>query len=320
MSFLNDNFISEAIVAVIKWMFEFINDYSIVIILITIIVRLVFLPLDIKQRKNMRALSGLTAEVENLKKRYANNPNQVNAKVNELYRERGVKPTGGCLPMLLSLILLFAFFGSLRVIASEQSMSLILQAAEYGAESVDLPQWLWVHNFWQPDSGLAAVLPTSTEFLSSLIANANYITPQTMAMLQNHDLISFASGTLTVNETVYSALTTDVISANGLTGFNNGWFGLPLLAGVTLFLNQKLSTKSQPQNPQMAGTNKFMLYFFPIFSVYICATSNAAFALYWIISNLYMMALNLILNSYFKKKEAAGEKPVVRKDRKVDLQ
>ena len=63
-----------------------------------------------------------------------------------------------------------------------------------------------------------------------------------------------------------------------------------------------------------------MLYFFPIFSVYICATSNAAFALYWIISNLYMMALNLILNSYFKKKEAAGEKPVVRKDRKVDLQ
>ena len=33
-----------------------------------------------------------------------------------------------------------------------------------------------------------------------------------------------------------------------------------------------------------------------------------------------MMALNLILNSYFKKKEAAGEKPVVRKDRKVDLQ
>ena len=56
MSFLNDNFISEAIVAVIKWMFEFINDYSIVIILITIIVRLVVLPLDIKQRKNMRAL------------------------------------------------------------------------------------------------------------------------------------------------------------------------------------------------------------------------------------------------------------------------
>lgn len=307
MSFLNDNFISEAIVAVIKWVFEFINDYSIVIILITIAVRLVVLPLDIKQRKNMRAVAGMAAEVEGVKKRYANNPDQLRIKVNELYKEKGVKPTGGCLPMLLSLILLFAFFGSLRVIASEQSMSIILKAAQYGPESVTLPQWLWVHNFWQADSGLATVLPTSTEFLSSLITNANYITPQTMAMLQNHDLISFASGTLSVNESVYTELTTKVINANGLAGFSNGWFGLPVLAGVTLFLNQKLTTKSQPQNPQMAGTNKFMLYFFPLFSVYICATSNTAFALYWIVSNLYMMALNLILNSYFKKKDTVNQ-------------
>ena len=50
MGFLSDNFISEGIVFVLKWVFELVNDYSITIILLTIAIKLVTMPLDLKQR------------------------------------------------------------------------------------------------------------------------------------------------------------------------------------------------------------------------------------------------------------------------------
>ena len=70
----------------------------------------------------------------------------------------------------------------------------------------------------------------------------------------------------------------------------------------------------QKQNPQQAqmqgGTGKMMLYFFPLFSVYICATSNSAFAIYWLVSNLFTMGLTFIQNAYYKNKEKNA--PIVR--------
>ena len=179
-------------------------DYSIVILLITLAIRIVVLPLDIKQRKNTRMMANLGPEMESLKKRYANNPDQMNRKMQELYRERNVKPMAGCLPMILQLFLLFAFFGALRNIVSEQTVSLVLRAAHDGVENVQLPQWLWVHNLWQPDSGLAGCMPSAAEFLTFLQTNAGSITPQTMVMLQNHGLITYSGGTLQVATEAYN--------------------------------------------------------------------------------------------------------------------
>lgn len=304
MGFLSDNFIADGIFVVIKWMFEFIHDYSIVILLITLAIRIVVLPLDIKQRKNTRMMANLGPEMESLKKRYANNPDQLNRKMQELYRERNVKPMAGCLPMILQLFLLFAFFGALRNIVSEQTVSLVLRAAHDGVENVQLPQWLWVHNLWQPDSGLAGCMPSAAEFLTFLQTNAGSITPQTMVMLQNHGLITYSGGTLQVATEAYNTLTTNLIAANGLTGLNNGWFGLPVLAGASLFFQQWQSMK---QNPTMQQQGKMMLYIFPLVSVWICATSNTAFSIYWIVSNVYAILLNWILDAFYKARERKAE-------------
>lgn len=304
MSFLNDNFISEFLVTVFKWIFEFIGDYSIVILITTIAIRLVLMPLDLKQRKNMRMMANLGPEIESVKKRYANNQEQMNKKVQELYRKHKVKPTAGCLPMLLQMVFLFAFFGSLRVIAAEQTLGLVLNAAEHGAANVEIPAWLWVHNLWQPDSGLAPVMPTSADFLSFLQTNYNYITPQALSMLSQHGIIDFSGATLSVNAEAYNALTNGMVAANGLEGFNNGWFGLPVLAGLAMFFQQWLQQRRNPQqNAAMGGQGKFMMYFFPLFFIYICATSNAAFSVYMVISNLWAMLINFAVDFYYKAKE-----------------
>ncbi len=154
MNFLYDNFISDFLVIVIEWIFQFVGEYSITIILAMLFVRFVLMPLDLKSKRSMKQMAALGPEVESLKKRYANNPEQLNKKVQQLYKERGVSTMAGCLPMLVTLLLLSAFYGALRTIATEQTMALVLGAAENGAENTQLTSWLWgaqslAARFWQ---------------------------------------------------------------------------------------------------------------------------------------------------------------------------
>ena len=310
MNFLYDNFISDFLVIVIQWIVQFINEYSIAIILATLLVRVIVLPLDLKSKRSMKQMAALGPEVENLKKRYANNPEQLNKKVQALYKERGVSTMAGCIPMLITLPLLMAFYGALRSIAAEQTMSLVLSAAQNGAENTELTRWLWVRNLWQPDSGSAGIMPTAAEFLSFLQQNTSKITPQAMALLKNNGLISYASGVLSVNEPAYTALSKALVAANGGTGFANGWFILPVLSGGTQFISQWVGLKKGPKEQQQQG--KMMLYMFPILSGWICLTSNSMFAIYWTFSNVYAMLFDLAYNYFYdrrqKKLELASRK------------
>ena len=299
MGFLQDNFISAFLVEAMNFLYTFIQDYSLTIIAVSLAIRLVMVPLDLKQRKNSRMMALIGPEVENLKKRYSNTPEQLNKKTQELYKKNGIRPLAGCLPMLIQLPLLFAFFGAMRVIASEQTVGLILGAANQGAEITVLPQWLWVHNFWQPDSIFEGVMPSAASLLSFVQTNASSISPQMLMMLKNQGILLFSDGMMAVNASVYDGLATGISQANGMVGMANGWLGLPILAGASLFLQQKLTSKTQPQ--QM--NNKMMLYFFPAFSIWICATSNTAFSVYWLTTNVYSLAVHLLSTAYYKRKE-----------------
>lgn len=306
MEFLSNNFITDFFVIVMNFIYSLIKDYSLAIIILTFLMRAILLPLDIRQKKSSRLMAQIGPELESLKKRYANNPQLLQKKTKELQNKRGVKPMAGCLPLLIQLPIFFAFFGAMRVLASEQTVNIILNAAQFGPETTHLPTWLWIHNFWQPDSGLAGVMPNAQEFASFVQTNATYLSPQTMSLLQNHGLISFADGVLSINDAAYTSLVDNIIKANNLVGYNNGWFVLPVVSGGLLFVQQKIMMKNQPQMQQQGG-GKMMLWFMPIFSIYICVTSNTAFTLYWIASSAYSLIQQLILEAVFKKQERKKE-------------
>jgi YidC/Oxa1 family membrane protein insertase len=282
------------------------------------------LPLDIRQRRNQARMAALGPEIQSLQKRYANNPQKLQIKQRELYKKANYRPMLGCLPVLIQLPILFAFFGAMRALASEQTVGLILDAAQYGVDTVSLPQFFWVHNFWQPDSGFANILPNANEFMSFLTTNSNMISPETMTMLKSLGLLQYTDGGLQVTQ-AYENIAAGIISAQGLTGYRNGWFILPVLSGAAMFLQQKFNPQAQNMgNPMMAGagqadtpeaqqaqgcSSKMMLWIMPIFSVYICTqpTSNAAFALYWFISSMYafvqMRVVNLVNKIKTKNQE-----------------
>ncbi len=329
MDFLYNNFLSDFFSICMNGLNSLFADYALCIVILTILIRLCLLPLDLKMRSNSAKMQALGPEIQSLQKRYANNPQQLQKKQQELYRKMNVKPMFGCLPSLIQLPILFAFFGAMRVLQSQQAVALMLDAAQYGASTVQLPEFFWVHNFWQPDNGMSNILPNSTEFLSFIQQNSLYITPQTMGLLQSKGLLDFSTGVMTVPDATYTQLTTQILQANGfvdaagnVTNYN-GYFILPALAGVALFLQQKFNPASanggmgmNAMNPagseqaEAAGcSNKMMLWIFPIFSVWICATSNTAFALYWFISSLYaftqMKLVDIIKKARAKKKEVS---------------
>ena len=102
----------------LSWFFDLIvtysNSYGIAIILLTILIRLLLLPLTIKQTKSLAAMKEIQPQLEEIQKKYKDNPQEMQARSMKLYQEYKVNPLGGCLPMLVQLPILWAFIYVLR--------------------------------------------------------------------------------------------------------------------------------------------------------------------------------------------------------------
>lgn len=89
---------------------QFSGDYGLAIILLTVSVRILMLPLTIKQTKSMQAMKKLQPKLKQLQEKYKNDRQKLNEEIMKFYSEHKVNPLSGCLPMLLQLPILFALF------------------------------------------------------------------------------------------------------------------------------------------------------------------------------------------------------------------
>lgn len=98
----------------IKLLHQFIPNYGIVIILFSIFVKIILHPLTKKSYQSMKEMSKLQPLMAEIREKYGKDPQRMNAEVMKLYKEHGVNPLGGCLPMILQLPLLWALFTVFR--------------------------------------------------------------------------------------------------------------------------------------------------------------------------------------------------------------
>ena len=101
--------------SVLAFLYSLIPNYGIAIILLTLGIRLVLLPLAIKQMRSMHAMQAIQPQVKALQQKYKGNRQKLNEETMKLYKERGVNPLGGCLPLLVQFPILIALFQVLRV-------------------------------------------------------------------------------------------------------------------------------------------------------------------------------------------------------------
>jgi YidC/Oxa1 family membrane protein insertase len=90
------------------------QDLGIAIVLLTIVIKILLLPLSKQSIKSQKALQDLQPKVEELKKKYANNKEEMGRKMMALYKENKVNPFSSCLPLLIQLPFLIAVFHVFR--------------------------------------------------------------------------------------------------------------------------------------------------------------------------------------------------------------
>lgn len=91
-----------------------ISAYAVAIIITTIIFKLILLPLSLKQTNSMKKIQEIQPKLAELQKKYKNDPQTLQAKTMELYKENKVNPFGGCLPLLIQMPIIIAFFRVLQ--------------------------------------------------------------------------------------------------------------------------------------------------------------------------------------------------------------
>jgi YidC/Oxa1 family membrane protein insertase len=107
--------IAKACAYALQWLATLVGgNYGLAIILLTILMRIVLLPLSIKQTKSMIAMQKLQPQLKEIQKKYKDDREKMGQEMMKLYKENKVSPLGGCLPLLLQLPILFAVFEVLR--------------------------------------------------------------------------------------------------------------------------------------------------------------------------------------------------------------
>ncbi len=308
-------FISEWLKVVLEFIYRFVGNYGWAVVLFTLLIRLVVMPLDIKSKKSMRRMTAIQPKMDALQKKYANDREKLNIKMNELYRKEKINPMSGCLPMLLSLPILFCMFDAMRVVANEHTVQMLLNMRDGVFQPSQMQSWLWVKNVYQPDSFMATIVPLFGDKLSSIgVVNGTLLTQENIDAVREF----LSSDAYRVIAEQFGAAGSFIYDAPLLMwriqipAQFNGLFILPLLAGATQFFSSKLLTPAnQAQSAQQQSTNKMMTWFFPIFSIFICATSTAAFSIYWVAVNVIQIVQQFFINLYFEKQDAKKPEEVV---------
>jgi YidC/Oxa1 family membrane protein insertase len=112
-----------------------VKSYGISILMLTLVIRLVLWPLQSKANRSMRQMAVLAPKMQELREKYKDDPTRMNQEVMKLYKQYGVNPVGGCLPMAIQIPIFFGLYQML-------------------AQAVELrnAKFLWVQDLSQPDT------------------------------------------------------------------------------------------------------------------------------------------------------------------------
>lgn len=288
-----------------------IANIGLVIILFTLIVKCVVLPLTIKQQKFTKLQSVMQPELSEIQNKYKGardnySMQAMQAETKAVYAKYGVSQTGGCLQSFIQFPVLIALYGALRNIPT---------AIDKIAETLT-PVANIVTNFVSTGGDDAT---TAVKAISSGLT-----TTDTDTILKT--LYALPAKSWTALQELFTGTDAQAIAANheAFVKLNSfcGWdisqspwnlmmtgtfigilaVFIPLIAGASQWLSFKLTQTKQSaaSNDSMAATGKMMGWVMPLFSVYICFTLNTGLGIYWCMSSLFQVVLQILINRHYR--------------------
>ena len=128
-------FISKFLLWALNALHSVLGAYAAAIVVLTLIIKTCLWPLQNKATNSMRRMSALSPKMTELRAKYKDDPTKMNEELMKLYRDYGVNPFSGCLPMLIQIPIFFGFYGMLGTAIELRNSS-----------------FLWIHDLSQPDT------------------------------------------------------------------------------------------------------------------------------------------------------------------------
>ena len=251
----------------VKLLYTFIGNYAGTMIVATILIKLAMFPLSLHQQKSTAKMSVFQPLMNEIQQKYKNDPQKQQEELLRLQQEHGFNPMAGCLPMLLTMLVLFGFLG----------------VVYYPVQYI----------FGVP----ADAIQTACESLG--IASANTATMQTA-------LIQAIHNGATIDPSVISAdIVTEIQNFNtmffgmdmcDIPGFNLTPIAVfPAVAAVTMIVSYIVTQKLSGMGGQMQGSMKVMMWVMNLMFVSFCFNAPVGFSLYYGVSNIFQMGQSFVM-------------------------
>lgn len=283
--------------------YELVQNYGVAIILFTLVTKIIMLPLSYKQQLGSIRTQFLNPKLRQLRKQYSNNPEKLQMEQQKLYQEEGVNPMGSCLPMIVSLILLYGVFDVVY-----KPLTHILRFKDGVIEKIQtalLKLELVTEKGLEVRPELKILEKVKVEENAQLLIEEG-IDPQVIEEIQG-----FNNSFLGIDLGDIPSFSPDKWDKTAIM-----LIMIPILSGLIQLLytlySQHRTKKLNPDMEKMQGSGcmNIMLYGMPIFSVYLAATYPAGVGFYWTCSSVFAFLQSFLLYQWFtpKRVEAINAK------------
>ncbi len=278
------------------------------VILFTIIVRLILLPMTIKQQKFSKLSGLMNPELQEIQAKYKDKRDQVSmmnmqAETKAVYEKYGTSPTGGCLTMLIQLPIMFALYRVIYKIPGY--VTKIRELCGGIADKITGSGDDWATKL-DAINGISVSASTGKATLIDKIYN---LSPEKWSEVQNaFSSVDFGNAF----DQIHGYNNLFGISLTQAPGWRLSWaLIIPILAGLTQWLSVKLMENKNnvnvgSQNDQQAGmasSMKVMNTIMPILSAVFCVSFASCIGLYWIASSVVQIIVQLVINKKMNNKD-----------------
>ena len=251
----------------VKLLYTFIGNYAGTMIVATILIKLAMFPLSLHQQKSTAKMSVFQPLMNEIQQKYKNDPQKQQEELMRLQQEHGFNPMAGCLPMLLTMLVLFGFLG----------------VVYYPVQYI----------FGVP----ADAIQTACESLG--IASANTATMQTALIQAIHN------GAVIDPSIISADIVTEIQNFNtmffgmdmcDIPGFNLTPIAVfPAVAAITMIVSYIVTQKLSGMGGQMQGSMKVMMWVMNLMFVSFCFNAPVGFSLYYGVSNIFQMGQSFVM-------------------------
>lgn len=281
---------------VLNFINNFVGNYGLAIILFTVLIKIIMLPLSIKQQRTMKKSAKLQEQIKVLQFKYKNDPEKLNREMMDLYKKENMSPFSGCLSTIVQFILLISIFYMVRCPLTYM-------------ERIDKTQ---IDTYVQQlkDNGMS-VNQAYSEI--DIIRELDYL-KEKFPDDQTLDKIN-----LNMN---FYGLDLSKIPQQNLGDWTV--YIIPILYIISTFVSMRITTSMQKKNKKKDGviditenkdekeeeknemedameqSNKMMSWMMPIMSVSISLVAPLGLALYWLVNNVLMIGERLVLDKIIK--------------------